>query len=160
MGYCTQTDLAGCVATSTRAGRCCPLPQGDKFPPPPARTGWLGVDCQAEDLCYFGPDNLGLRVPAGVVGIDVDHYDSKKGGVTLARLEADLGELPESAVLTSRTDGISGIRFLQVPEGTVLAGVLGDSIEVIQRHHRYAVAAPSAPENQAALPLAARRLRS
>lgn len=120
------------------------LPKKDKFPPPPGATGWLGVDADVRQIDRFTKNaNVGLRMPHGAVGIDVDHYDKKSGGTTLEKLEARLGALPESPVLTSRDDGVSGIRFFSIPHHTVLAGVLGPGIEVIQRHHRYAVAAGS-----------------
>ncbi len=120
------------------------LPHKDKFPPPPGTTGWSGVDADVRQIDRFTKNaNVGLRMPHGVMGIDVDHYDKKSGGTTLLELEARLGALPESPVLTSRDDGVSGIRFFSVPQDTVLTGVLGPGIEVIQRHHRYAVAAGS-----------------
>jgi Bifunctional DNA primase/polymerase, N-terminal len=46
-------------------------------------------------------------------------------------------------ISTSRDDGVSGIRFFTVPEGLRWRGKLGNSIEIIQRKHRYAVVAPS-----------------
>ena len=56
-----------------------------------------------------------------VIGIDVDHYISggkeKFGGDQLKELEAKLGPLPPTWISSSRSDGISGIRFFVVPKG-------------------------------------------
>lgn len=122
-----------------------PLPPRAKKTPPDGYTGYQGAypsypDCHAwaED----GPRNICLRMPDNVVGIDVDHYDSKRGGDTLADLVGKHGPLPPTWLSTSRDDGISGIRFYRVPPGTVLPTKL-PGIEFIQLHHRYAVVWPS-----------------
>lgn len=131
-------------------------------------TGYNGVPLSldevrqaiAGDLSYLRPDhpdcadgqllthpwqphrNLGLRMPPGVIGIDVDAYDGKKGAVTLAELEDKAGSrLPATWVLTARDDRSSGIRLFRVPADTKLADQT--DIEMIQRHHRYAMAAGS-----------------
>ena len=86
--------------------------------------------------------NLGLRMPPGVIGIDVDAYDGKQGTATLAELEDKAGSrLPITWVLTARDDKSSGIRLYRVPPDTKLADQT--DIEMIQRHHRYALAAGS-----------------
>jgi hypothetical protein len=86
--------------------------------------------------------NLGLRMPPGVIGIDVDDYDGKTGGATLRELEDKAGQrLPATWVLTAREDKASGIRLFRVPADTKLADQT--DIEMIQRHHRYAMAAGS-----------------
>jgi Bifunctional DNA primase/polymerase, N-terminal len=130
-----------------------PLPQRPKFPPPAEVTGWRGRDLtpeEVEDLQRrHGTRNIGIRMPTGAIGIDVDAYGGKAGSRTLSALEAELGPLPDAPILTSRDDGISGIRVFRLPGDEVLQGVMGPGIEVIQRHHRYAVAAPSAhPKNK------------
>lgn len=122
-----------------------PLPYGKKTWPPEGYTGYAGgepsyADCQA--WSEAGPRNLCLRMPDGCVGIDVDHYDGKTGGDTLAGLVARHGALPPTTYSTSRGDGISGIRLYRVPPGTTLPTKL-PGIEFIQRHHRYTVAWPS-----------------
>ncbi|WP_073880391.1 AAA family ATPase [Mycobacterium paraffinicum] len=91
--------------------------------------------------------NLGIRCPLGVVGIDVDAYDGKRGLTTLAECEAKWGALPPPYMTTARDDG-SGIRWYRVPVGwTGHDPKAGDDtdghIELIQRHHRYAVVPPS-----------------
>ena len=123
-----------------------PLPPGGKFPPPPETTGATGLDTSFADVTAWieekGDGNIGLRVPDGVVGIDVDSYGDKPGGVTFQNLEDTLGVLPRTLCSSSRDDGVSGIRFFRVPPGTRFVPALA-GIDIIQRHHRYAVVAPS-----------------
>ena len=97
--------------------------------------------------------NLALRLPDGVIGIDVDAYDAKTGAATLAEAERRWGKLPPTYRSTSRDDGISGIRLYRVPPGTQLQTVIrfpelgiGD-IEIVQRHHRYVMCWPSIHPN-------------
>jgi bifunctional DNA primase/polymerase-like protein len=116
--------------------------------------------------------NVALRLPDGVIGIDLDLYeDPTKDHPAAERqaawkvLEARLGPLPGSPRATSRDDGASGIRLYRVPPSWKAAGILpaapvceghplpdgreakpGDLVspgEVIQHHHRYMVAPPS-----------------
>jgi P4 family phage/plasmid primase-like protien len=122
-----------------------PLPYGKKKSPPDGFTGYTGIDPSYADCQSWSEDgrhNLGLRVPDGVVGIDVDHYDGKAGGDTLANLVTRHGALPATWLSTSRSDGISGIRVYRVPPGTILPTKM-PGIEFIQPHHRYIVAWPS-----------------
>ena len=116
--------------------------------------------------------NIALRLPDGVIGIDLDLYDDPSKDHPAAERQAAwrelvtrLGQLPESPRATSRDDGISGICLYRVPAGWKAAGILpaapvcqghplpdgrkaepGDLVspgEVIQHHHRYMVAPPS-----------------
>ena len=130
-----------------------PLPRGAKWPPPDGYTGRDGEWPSDNDIAawskQFADGNLCVRLPDGVVGIDVDAYGSKTGAETLAEAEERWGPLPRTCRVTSRDDGISGIRLFRVPAGTLLRGALkfpeigiGD-IDIIQRHHRYVVAPPS-----------------
>jgi hypothetical protein len=122
-----------------------PLPYGQKTPPPAGYTGHDGVDPSYADchaMAEEGPANICLRLPDGVIGIDVDDYNGKNGGATLSELVAKFGALPPTWLSTSRADGISGIRIYKVPAGTVLPTKL-TGIEFIQHWHRYIVAAPS-----------------
>ena len=120
-----------------------PLPEGKKSPPPEGRTGEAGIDADADQVRLWitqsGNGNIGLRVPANVIGIDVDNYDGKAGGADLAVLEAKLGELPPTFISTSREDRVSGIRFFTVPAGLRWPGSLSNSVEILQwKHWRYA----------------------
>lgn len=99
------------------------------------------LDSWVED---YRDHNIGLRLPYSVVGIDVDAYGDREGATTLARLEAELGQLPDTYMSTSRGDGISGIRLFSVPNmPKVWRGKAGDGIDVISWHYRYAVCSPS-----------------
>lgn len=122
-----------------------PLPHGKKAHPPTGFTGYDGADPSYADCFTWaddGPANVGLRMGVEFVGVDVDHYDGKLGGDTLAGLVERYGALPPTYLSTSREDGISGIRIYRVPAGTVLPTKM-PGIEFIQRHHRYLVAWPS-----------------
>ena len=128
-----------------------PLPAGRKSPPPEGYTGEHGRQVSDQDRAAWAmhTGNVGLRVPDGVVGLDVDQYGDKRGGDTLAAMEAQLGPLPLGFMSTGRDPRTgSGIRFFRYPGGK-LAGALGEAVEVIQHGHRYAVAWPSVVEDRA-----------
>lgn len=129
---------------------------GKKSPPP---LGWTGHDApmpSAADIAAWqethADRNIGLRLPPGVIGLDVDQYakdgEQKHGGDELCRLEIALGPLPPTWITSARTDGVSGIRLYRVPLG--LDGVpinwpgeAAPNIEIIQTGHRYALVWPS-----------------
>lgn len=128
-----------------------PLPHGKKAPVP---RGWTGAD----GACPSGADvhawtedkgdgNIALRLPPTIVGLDIDHYQDKPGGLVLAQLESTLGDLPATWRTTSRDDGQSGIRLYRVPAGLRWPGGLGPGIDTIRHDHRYAVAWPSTHPN-------------
>lgn len=133
-----------------------PLRHGSKWPPPRDFTGYGNPDPSYADLMAWADDetfklgNLGLRLPDGVVGIDVDEYGAKNGAATFAEAIRRWGPLPDAPRTTSREGNpISGIRLFAVPLGTMLKTKidfhelnLGD-VEVIQPHHRYAMSWPS-----------------
>ncbi len=128
-----------------------PLPARQKKPVPSGYTGRDGEWPSYSDVYDWAeqtPDgNIALRLPPDVIGIDVDHYDGKDGGGTLAALESLHGPLPDTWRTGSRADGVSGIRLYRVPEGLRWPGDLGNGIEVIQTRHRYAVVWPSVHPN-------------
>lgn len=109
-------------------------------------TGWIGG--QPADA------NLMLRVNYGVVGIDVDAYAGKTGGLTLKEAETRWGSLPPTYCSSSRgEDDVSGIRIYRGPEGVLYKGGIkfdecgiGD-IEIVQTHHRHITAWPSIHPN-------------
>ena len=139
-----------------------PVPPETKTPPPEGFTGAEGIDvvdvAQLNEWAAngLGASSIALRLPDGVVGIDVDHYDKpkrlpdgsvrvvhKRGGDTIAALEQRLGPLPPTWVSSARA-WPSGIRFYRVPAGRYRTSLGAESaVEIIQRHHRYAVVAPS-----------------
>jgi hypothetical protein len=126
---------------------------GRKYPPPAAFTGHGKPDPSGADSQSWldGPEaafNVGLRLPPGVLGLDVDAYAGKRGGESLAALVAQHGPLPPTWITTARTDGVSGIRLFRVPtsiNGREInwPGEAGRHIELIQHGHRYAVVWPS-----------------
>jgi hypothetical protein len=130
---------------------CLPLPTGQKAPVPNGWTGRDGAWPSFADIYAWvesrGAGNLGLRLPPGVLGIDVDQYGNKPGYLVLQSLEQQLGALPATWRSTSRDDGMSGIRLYRIPEGLRWPGVLGPGIETIRFEHRYAVAWPSVHPN-------------
>lgn len=130
-----------------------PLPPGAKWPPPAGFTGWAGIEPSGADVQAWvdgpqGAGNIALRLPGGVYGLDVDDYGGKTGGGALAAAVERLGPLPATWIVSSRDDGVSGIRLFraQLPPGRRWrdepAGH-GAGIEAIHLGHRYAVAWPS-----------------
>lgn len=124
-----------------------PLPARKKKDPPAGFTGSSGVDPSFPDVQAWvdgrhGAGNIALRMPLDVIGIDVDDYDDKGGGLTFAAAERAHGKLPPTWRTTSRDDGVSGIRLYRVPPGMAWEQI-GPGIETIQRAHRYAVVWPS-----------------
>ena len=136
-----------------------PIPLGGptgKTPLISGVTGYLGVDVHDEDTFRDWADsyadaglNLGVRMPVGVIALDVDGYDGKPGLETLAAREAEWGALPATWSVTSRDDG-SRKMFFRVPDDWKSAGMLTageyskqSGVEVLQRHHRQAVVSPS-----------------
>ena len=130
-----------------------PLPAGQKGPPPRGYTGWAGVDPSGADVQAWadgreGAGNIGLRIPAGVYGLDVDDYGGKSGGAALDRLVREWGALPPTWIVSSREDSASGIRLYRATPAVGSRwrdepGGHGAGIEAIHYGHRYAVVAPS-----------------
>lgn len=136
-----------------------PLPENAKGPVPRGFTGWAGVEPSWPDISAWieggtgGPrgyaaGNIALRLPRGVYGLDVDAYGTKRGAVALAALESRLGPLPPTWAVSSRDDGISGIRLFraELPADRRWRdepGGHGEGIEAIHWGHRYAVTWPS-----------------
>lgn len=132
-----------------------PLPPRRKKTPPDGYTGWAGIDPSRADIQTWLDDprlgpaaNIALHLPDGVYGLDVDNYGAKTGGAALAALVERLGPLPTTWVVSSRDDGVSGIRLYRatLPPGRVWIDEPGGhqaGIESIHRGHRYAVVWPS-----------------
>jgi hypothetical protein len=130
---------------------------GQKSPPPGGWTGHGAPYPSDADIGVWeiGPEayyNLGLRMPEGVVGLDVDagyvkDGQLKRGDDTLVDLENKFGPLPPTWVSSARP-APSGIRFFRVPaelDGAPInwPGEAGPHIEIIQPGHRYAMVWPS-----------------
>lgn len=135
----------------TTIGDLFPLPAGAKSPPPPDVIGWTGDSTYRAEWDSAAPGNWGLRLHAGVIGLDIDgpsHGEGKNGPAILTALEADLGGLPTGPYSTRHGEGSdTHIRVFRIPEGTVLSEKVLQDIEIIQRHHRYMCVAPSRLED-------------
>lgn len=93
-------------------------------------------------------NNLGLRLPVGVIGIDWDAY---KGAEAFESLIELLGDLPATYRSTSRTDGKSGIYLYTVPASASFPGeILDCNVDIIKHTHRYATVFPSIHPDTAA----------
>lgn len=136
------------IATLTATfGDLIPLPEGAKMPPPSGATGRAG-DSSYRPEWDAHTGNWGYRLADGVIGLDIDgsdHDATKHGPESIAALEAELGALPPMGPYSTRHGEGSDtrIRLFRVPEGTILSEKPLRDVEIIQRHHRYMVAAPS-----------------
>lgn len=125
-----------------------PLPVGEKHPPPRDITGDIPEvsDEHISELWDGLSDgvNIGIRLPRHLIALDVDHYDGKSGKSEFDALCGQLGDLPATYSLTRRgAYSPSRHLYFTVPAGTRLHSQAGQSIEVLQNHHRYGVAFPS-----------------
>ena len=143
--------FAGPAATYRAAGWAgtLPLPARAKKSPPSGYTGHAGAwptddDVIAWDAAYGDSFNFALRLPADVVGIDVDGYGGKVGAATLSACVTEWGALPATYRSTARADdAVSGIRLFRVPAGLRWPNHAGTDIDVVHAGYRYVVAAPS-----------------
>lgn len=147
-----------------------PLPPHKKKSPPDDVTGRLGRFTTEDDLAEWMDPKAFSEVPwhkgniairAGnvvtvdnidyeIIGIDVDAYDGKHGAEHLLQLEKKYGPLPSTWTSSARDDGVSGIRWFLSPIGyeymgkpRLANGKASDSIEIVQRVHRYGLVFPS-----------------
>jgi putative DNA primase/helicase len=124
------------------------LPVVGKNTPPGGFTGrqgaWPDDDQVRRWIAERGADNVGLRLPADVIGIDVDAHSGRPGLATLEWFEQTYGPLPATWTSTSRADG-SRIALFRVPPGISWVSDLGrdSAVEIIRHSHRYAVVWPS-----------------
>jgi hypothetical protein len=117
---------------------------------PQGFTGNLGRWPERSDVEFWvekrGVDNIAVRVPRTVLGIDVDDYGDKQGLATIKKAQEAWGNLPATYRSSSR-DGLSGIYFFMVPEGRYFEGKIeidGTSdVELVSWHYRFAVVSPS-----------------
>lgn len=122
-------------------------PANNKATPPTGFTGYRGRAVTAADVIRWaatkGAHHVGIRMPPGVVGIDVDQYGDKHGADHLAAVETELGTLPPTWASTSRPYSASAIWLYRVPVGTRFPTRPCADVEFIQPHHRHAVVWPS-----------------
>lgn len=159
------------VADYALAGWPCilPVPPETKSPPPGGFTGADGRDTDPVQLVTWAgsadpqhgaSSSIALRMPMftdwAVIGIDVDQYlkagKQKNGAETLAHYLERWGPLPPTWTSTARDPGgPSRIYLYRVParryatklQATHPDGRVTGDVEIIQRHHRYAVVWPS-----------------
>jgi len=131
-----------------------PIPARGKIVLSDGVTGREGRNATEKDVERWAakyPDaNIAIRMPKGCIGVDVDDYDDKRGGETIAARERDAGSrLHSDYKITSREKrerGRSGIYLFRLPRGWEdyeFPGNAGPGVELIQRHHRYFMAPPS-----------------
>lgn len=132
-----------------------PLPRAKKQWPPKGYTGAGGAIPSYADMLEWSQQskyqdgNVAIRLPHNVIGIDVDDYDSKHGGDTIAEGETRWGALPVTYRSTSRVGSKSGIRLYRIPDGVKLCESIKfeelglGHVEIIQFHQRYALCWPS-----------------
>jgi len=151
------TSIYAKAAAAYRAagwGGVLPMRERAKVPLLAGFTGYDGAwptETQIADWMGKWPDNnLGLRVEYGILVLDVDNYDGKTGGQTLAEAERRWGPLPPTYRSTSRLDDpVSGQRFYRVPLGLLFrpeikfADLGLGHVETIQPHLRVSVVWPS-----------------
>ena len=110
----TGVFAASCEAYAQAGWPCViPVPPEAKFPPPEGFTGAAGRDTTPEDLAAWaqtrGNDSVALRMPDGVIGIDVDEYVkgevTKQGAATMTARTAKWGPLPATWSSTARGQG-------------------------------------------------------
>jgi DNA polymerase I-like protein with 3'-5' exonuclease and polymerase domains len=144
--------FAEAVLAYAQAGWPCILPVPvEKSPPPVGYTGADGRDTDPVQLAVWAgthaESSIALRMPDGVIGIDVDSYEKhgvfKHGAASLNAAIEKWGPLPATWSSTARGDGPSRISFYRVPPGRYATKLAGGDVEIIQRHHRYAVVWPS-----------------
>lgn len=128
-----------------------PITYGEKAPPPEGYTGREGLTPSFAD-CYEWsiedkPQNICLRMPDNVIGLDVDHYENKTGYFIIQAIEKEIGPLPATWVSSSRDGTLSGIRFFKVPPGLEFRTNIPGGVDTIQNHHRYAMVWPSVHPN-------------
>lgn len=123
-----------------------PLPARAKTPPPRGVTGTSGQPLTVrtlERVWRAGQfHNVGTRVPAGVVGVDVDAHDTRRSLHAWQQLEQ---LAPDTWCVRNRTDdSVSGTRFYraELPAGWVWAGSVG-AVDTLHTGHRYQVLPPS-----------------
>lgn len=101
----------------------------------------------------FPTSNCLLKMPQGVIGIDIDHYWKKSSSGAWVRKRgydhisvavSGYGDLPPTYSSTSRgKDQPSRILFYVVDIGIEFNPAPFEDVEIIQNHHRYAVVWPS-----------------
>lgn len=145
-----DTPIFASYAPEYRAKGWAPFPvtPGSKIGFPAGVTGYEGTVTDEKIAGWITNrpnDNIGLRME-GVLGFDLDEYFGKHGATdywsAVGRLEGE--ELPKTYSMTSRgPKQESRTYFFRVPEGDQFITKVSENIEILQYHHRYAIAFPS-----------------
>lgn len=123
-----------------------PLPPNSKADPPTGFTGRHPAFDEKQVKAWINEcrgENLGVRLPDGVLGIDVDAYGDKLGRSSLIAFEKVHGKLPQTWTMTARGDGMSGIRLYKVRRGYRWPGKMASGIDLVSFRYRYIVGWPS-----------------
>lgn len=121
-----------------------PIKPGTKHSYIPHTTGKYRTELSMKTLAGIRPDDcVGLRMPPGVLGIDVDAYHD--AGAGFKKLVDRLGEPGPSYRSSSKTDdAVSGIRYYRIPlDLNVPGGYAPAHIDFITYSYRTAVVYPS-----------------
>lgn len=129
----TNASLNAALTYADRNWRVVPIPQGQKYP---RFDEWQNVATTDEDLITiwwerWPDDGVGIAcgIESGLFVIDVDVADGKVGARTLADLEAQFGELPETYTVRTPTGGLH-LYFLQDPARPIRNGKLGLHVDI------------------------------
>ena len=131
-----------------------PVPPYKKFPPPTGYTGYNALIPSFPDIMSWmeesPPDaNLALRLPRGIIGLDVDAYGNKTGERTMVEAVKRWGPLPPTWRSTSRDDNVSGIRLYSVDPSLQFHNEIRfdelniSHVDIVQHSHRYVMSWPS-----------------
>jgi P4 family phage/plasmid primase-like protien len=111
-----------------------------KYPTDTQVTAWVS---------HRGSDNIALRLPPDVIGLDIDAHNGRNGLRTIEAFERSLGKLPPTFKSSARDDG-SGILFFRLSQDhdTLSQRYVSDlgtdsGVEIIRYGHRFAVVWPS-----------------
>lgn len=145
--------LGAAEAYLARGFEVVPLRDGTKYPPVKGTTGRDGVALSWEEIAALirrGRVNIALRLPRGVIGIDVDQHDGKHGADNLVK--AGIEDLPwEAGTWRSSSrhgDNRHGVYLFRAPHRQKYSNPVPD-VEVIHYGWRYAVVWPSVVEGRA-----------
>lgn len=136
-----------------------PLPEGKKYPPVSGVTGRIPrvKKADVQNLWQNRSDgvNVGLRMQVtgkyDVIGIDVDHYESKQGRTFLNELMEELGDLNLDKIPRSTRRGAhsqSAQYFFRVPKGLEWESKACADVDIVQFTHRYSAVWPSVVEGE------------
>lgn len=126
-----------------------PLPPKKKANPPEGFTGIDGRDPTKTELEIFSQAvekeaNICLRLPRGIIALDIDAYGDKHGEQTLAEIQKIYGPLPKTWRNATRgLDNPSGHLFFRADSDFDWLSNLGSGLDILQFKHRYAVVWPS-----------------